>query len=165
MRVRLLLVLSVVVLIPGAALSNPQPSMPVPDAQAAATPASALEQGLLEAQHSLIAAMARHDVQYLKSTLADDFIAIDPSGNTYGKGDLLEYSGGAEEEKGPKPILYDFKVVTLNDSAGVVAYNIVLPHGRPRYLHLSHTWVKQDGQWKLKFEQATPNLWSAEDLD
>jgi hypothetical protein len=30
---------------------------------------------------------------------------------------------------------------------------------------LSDTWVKQGGQWKLKFQQSTLNLWSSHDLD
>jgi hypothetical protein len=156
-------VLIAVALFPCSASSSPAGSQ----AESAAKGPSALEQSLLEAQHSLNAAMAKHDGGYLRNTLADDFIAIDSSGNTYGKGDLLEYAGGGSpgEEKGPKPTLYDFKVVILNDNAGVVSYNIVLPDNHPRYLHMSNAWARQDGQWKLKFEQATPNLWSAQDLD
>lgn len=167
MRVRLSLVLCAVALVAGSASGSPRNSSPVPDAQASAKPSSALEQSLLEAQHSMIAAMTKHDVDYFKNTLADDFVAIDSSGNMYGKGDVLEsmHGGGPEDEKGPKPILYDFKVVTLSDNAGVVAYNVIDPGGRPRYLHMSSAWVKQDGQWKLKFEQSTPNMWSAADFD
>jgi hypothetical protein len=26
----------------------------------------------------------------------------------------------------------------------------------PRYQHVSSIWVRQDSQWKLKFQQATP---------
>lgn len=167
MRVHLFVVLLAVALIPGLASSSPRGSSPVADAQTSAKPPSALEQSLLEAQNSIIAAMTKHDVEFFKNTLADDFVAIDSSGNTYGKSDVLENmrGGGQEEEKGPKPILYDFKVVTLNDNAGVVVYNLVVPDGRPRYLHMSSAWVKQDGQWRLKFEQSTPNMWSAADFD
>lgn len=167
MRVRLSVVLCVVALVAGSASGSPRNSSPVPDAQASAKPSSALEQSLLQAQEFLIVAMREHDVSYFKKTLSDDFVAIDSSGNMYGKGDVLEsmHGGGPEDEKGPKPIVYDFKVVTLNDNAGVVAYNVIDPGGRPRYLHMSSAWVKQDGQWKLKFEQSTPNMWSAADFD
>jgi hypothetical protein len=164
MKVSLFLVLCAISLVPVFASSSPTST---PDAQASAKPSSALEQSLLEAQHSMIVAMTKHNVDYFKNTLSDDFVAIDSSGNTYGKSDVLESvrGGGPADEKGPKPTLYDFKVVFLNDNAGVVAYNIVVPGNRPRYLHMSSAWVKQDGQWKLKFEQSTPNMWSASDID
>jgi hypothetical protein len=158
--------LCLIAVFPRHARSSPPVSAAVPPAERAANASSAVEQSLLDAQHSLNAAFTKHDRGYLKDAIADDFAAIDSSGNTYGKGDLLEYGGGGPgEEKGPKPILYEFKVVILNDNAGVVAYNIVLPGSHPRYLHMSNAWVREDGRWKLKFEQATPNLWSAEDLD
>ena len=60
---------------------------------------------------------------------------------------------------------YDFHVVKLNDDSAVVAYNLIVPGEHPRYRHMADTWAKIDGQWKLKFRQITPNLWSANDLD
>jgi len=30
---------------------------------------------------------------------------------------------------------------------------------------MSDTWAKDGGKWKLKFQQYTPNLWSATDFD
>jgi hypothetical protein len=30
---------------------------------------------------------------------------------------------------------------------------------------MADTWAKIDGQWKLKFRQITPNLWSEKDVD
>jgi hypothetical protein len=60
---------------------------------------------------------------------------------------------------------YDFRVVRLDDQTAVVAYNLIVPGGRPRYCHMADTWAKVDGRWKLKFRQITPNLWSANDLD
>jgi hypothetical protein len=65
---------------------------------------------------------------------------------------------------------YDFhlvklNVVTLNDDSAVVAYNLIVPGEHPRYRHMSDTWARIGGRWKLKFRQITPNLWSANDLD
>jgi hypothetical protein len=48
----------------------------------------------------------------------------------------------------------------------VVTYKAVFPGSElDKYQHLSDSWVKQNGQWKLKFQQSTLNLWSAHDLD
>ena len=60
---------------------------------------------------------------------------------------------------------YDFHVVELNDNSAIVAYNLIVPGAHPRYRRMADTWAKIDGQWKLKFAQMTPNLWSAADLD
>jgi hypothetical protein len=37
--------------------------------------------------------------------------------------------------------------------------------GSRRYQHMSSVWVMEGGAWKLKFQQATPNEWSANDID
>jgi hypothetical protein len=56
------------------------------------------------------------------------------------------------------------QVVPLNENAAIVTWNEIDPGSTPKYVHLSAVWVKQDGQWKLKFQQSTPNVWSAYDL-
>ena len=80
-----------------------------------------------------------------------------------GKGEVVENAAPHKEAK-EAPIFYDFNVLTLADNAGVVTYNVVFPSRIERYQHLSDTWVKENGQWKLKFQQTTLNLWSAHDL-
>jgi hypothetical protein len=127
-------------------------------------PQSALEQTLISAEKNLMEAMERNDVAYARNAVSDDFYAIGTNGDSHSKGDLLEdmhEDGG--KGKG-KPILYFFQVIPLNDGAAVVTYDMVKPGERPRYQHISNTWVKQGDQWKLKFQQSTPNLWSANDL-
>jgi ketosteroid isomerase-like protein len=114
-------------------------------------------------------AMDSGDLDAVRSAVADDFVGISSNGDTDGKSDLLEGARFAKMAKPPKedqkPILYFFSVVPLNESAAVITYDEVRPGDYPRYLHVSHTWVKEGDAWKLKFEQATPNLWSATDLD
>lgn len=129
-------------------------------------PLSAFDQSMITTEKNLLEALERGDVAYLQNAVADDFLAIGSNGDT---GDKREIVGAARhpaapESKQAKPILYDFQVLQLNDSAAVVTYNAVLPGSNPRYQHISSTWVKQGDQWKLKFEQTTPNLWSATDL-
>ena len=58
-----------------------------------------------------------------------------------------------------------FEVVRLTDDSAVVTYNLIVPGARPRYRHMSDTWAKDNGKWKLKFQQVTTNLWSATDFD
>jgi hypothetical protein len=127
---------------------------------------SPFDQTMINTEKNLLEAMERGDVGYVQNAVADDFLGIGTNGDSGDKGELV---GAARhpahpDNKEPKPILYDFKVVQLNDAAAVVTYNVVLPGSNPRYQHISSTWVKQGDQWKLKFVQSTPNLWSATDL-
>jgi hypothetical protein len=155
--------LSVPLLIVSIAL--PAFSRGVPQApQAQANPHSALEQTLISAEKSLVDAFQRGDLAYLRNAIDDGFYAIATSGDSYGKADLLDSFHPGRAESKEKPIFYFFQVVPLNDGAAVVTYDAVFPGQRPRYQHLSNTWVKQGEQWKLKFQQSTPNLWSANDF-
>jgi len=128
------------------------------------SPQSALEQTLISAEKNLLDAFQRGDITYIRNAVDSDFYAIATNGDGYGKADLLEGIPTYGGQNRTKPILYFLKVVPLNDGAAVVTYDAVFPGQRPRYQHLSDTWVKQGEQWKLKFQQSTPNLWSANDL-
>jgi hypothetical protein len=124
---------------------------------------SPLAQELLNAQKAFLDAMKRGDSAYVANALANDFVVISANGDSGGKGEVVENAAPRKEAK-EAPMFYDFNVVTLADNAGVVTYNVVLPSHIERYQHLSDTWVKENGQWKLKFQQTTLNLWSAHDL-
>lgn len=124
------------------------------------------EQSLIEIEQAYLAALDRGDAAYLKNAVADDFVSVNSNGDSSGKRDLVEDlqpSKSASDKE--RPILYFFEVIALNDAAAVVTYDAVRPGERPRYVHVSRTWVKQGEQWKLKFQQETPNLWSAMDID
>jgi hypothetical protein len=132
---------------------------------AAAQPASSIRQEVIDLQKAFVDAEERGDAEYVRNALADDFISIETNGGSSGKN---EYTRDIHppERPGPSPILYDFKVVELDQGCLVVTYNAVFPGSRmERYQHLSNTWVKRDGKWRLKFQQSTLNLWSAHDLD
>ena len=126
---------------------------------------SSVQQELISVQKAFIDAQERGDAQYVKNAVADDFMLIETDGNNTGKADFVR-DVHPPEHPGPSPILYDFNVVQLDEGCIVVAYKAVFPGSHlERYQHLSGTWVKQAGQWKLKFQQSTLNLWSAHDLD
>jgi len=126
---------------------------------------SSIQQEIIDLQKAFVAAQERGDADYVKNALADDFVQIETNGDSSGPKDLLKGIQPSQRSS-PSPILYDFKVVELDQGCAVVTYNAVFAGNQlERYQHLSDTWVKQDGKWKLKFQQSTLNLWSAHDLD
>ena len=57
---------------------------------------------------------------------------------------------------------YNLRVLPVNDDVAVVTYDCIIhmPEGdapgmAPRYQHISDLWVKQNDQWRLRFQQAT----------
>lgn len=139
--------------------------------QPAPRPLTGMQKMIASLDHSLMESMDHGDVAAVQAAVADDFMGIGSNGDTDSKSDLLEGTRFAAMAmaKAPKqeqkPMTYFFSVLPLNDQAAVVTYDVVRPGDYPRYLHVSHTWVKEGDAWKLKFEQETPNLWSATDLD
>lgn len=127
-------------------------------------PLTAFEQSLVDTQKAFLQAIDRGDANYVKNAVADDFVVIGTNGDSGNKTELVD-AVHPSPKRGQPPILYDFRVVALSDNAAIVIYNVDAPGaGLERYQHMSDTWVKQGGQWKLKFEQTTINLWSAHDL-
>ena len=115
-------------------------------------------------QKAFIAAQERGDAEYVKNAVADDFTGIESNGDLTDRAEFIHVGGG--ERPGQSPILYDFKVIQLDEDSAVVTYNAVFPANPiDRYQQVSDTWVNENGRWKLKFQQITLNLWSAHDLD
>ncbi len=125
-------------------------------------PISAFDRQLIDQQQQLLQATQSKDATAVDRAIADDFQGIATNGDFYDKSDVVE-SAQAGAPKGTRA--YDFHVVKLNDDSAVVAYNLIVPGEHPRYRHMADTWARIGGQWKLKFRQITPNLWSANDLD
>lgn len=125
-------------------------------------PVSAFDQQLIDRQQQFLQATQAKQTTAIDRAVADDFQGIKENGDLIDKGDLLE---SAQDGMPKDTRAYDFHVVKLNNDSAVVAYNLIVPGEHPRYRHLADTWAKIDGQWKLKFRQITPNLWSANDLD
>jgi hypothetical protein len=157
-------------LVAAAAFAQTQPSSAPSSADSSlqAKSLTPFQQSIIEVQKAFLAAEERGDRQYVDRAVAQDFMAIDSNGSTADRADLVESvrpSPPHKQAKEEKPILYFFNVIPLNDNAAVVSYNAVRPGDYPRYVHVSNTWVKENGDWKLKFAQSTPNIWSAADLD
>ena len=124
---------------------------------------SSASQDFVALQKAFIAAQERGDAEYLKNAVADGFTGIVSNGDTTDRAEFIH--GEPAEKSGPSPILYDFRVIQLDEGCAVVTYKAVFSGNQlDRYQHISDTWVNQDGHWKLKFQQTTLNLWSVQDL-
>ena len=118
---------------------------------------SPLEQQLISFERAIPEAQKKHDIDFYKRTLTDDFVAVGTDAKLHGKEEILEDLRSTDlVEYRP----YDIQVVQLNDGAAVVTYDVIIQMSRydediPRYQHISSIWVKLGDQWKLKFQQAT----------
>ena len=125
-------------------------------------PVSAFEQQLIDQEKQFLEATQTKNATVVDRAVANDFRGIATNGDFYDRSEVVE---SAQAGMPKETRAYDFHVVKLNDDSAVVAYNLIVPGEHPRYRHMADTWAKIDGQWKLKFRQITPNLWSANDLD
>jgi hypothetical protein len=125
-------------------------------------PTSAFDQQLIDQQKQLLQATESKNQSAIDRAVADDFQGIEINGDFYAKDELVE---SASDGMPKDTRAYEFQVVKLTKDSAVVTYNLIVPGEHPRYRHMADTWARIDGQWKLKFRQITPNLWSATDLD
>ena len=118
---------------------------------------SPLEQQLISFEKAIPEAQKKHDIDFYKVTLTDDFVAVGTDAKLHAKDEILEDLRSTDlVEYRP----YDIQVVQLNEGAAVVTYDVIIEMSRydediPRYQHISSIWVKAGDQWKLKFQQAT----------
>lgn len=115
---------------------------------------------LIANEKALTTAQQKRDVDYLRKTFADDFAEAGVDGQLHDRGEVL---GDAYEVNLKEYTPYNIEVVPLSDSAGVVTYDVIVGMAKydeeiPRYQRVSSVWMKQDGVWKLKFQQATPHV-------
>ena len=133
-------------------------------AQTATAPKSAtpLAQTLINAEKNFIAAAKKHDGDYFKHTLTEDYVFIGYDGQLHDRQDVL----GDRSSESLVLTPYEIKVIELADKAAIVTYDAILQvppeedqGPPPRYQHWSSLWIKQGDQWKLKFQQSTPTHW------
>jgi len=127
-----------------------------------AKPLTPLEQTLMDAEKSFVAAAKKGDVAFFKRTLTDDFSFVQFDGQLYDRQDMLDQFA----DGGVDLLPYDMKVVVAGDGVAIVTYDVVMrvPAAEdqgppPRYQHFSTVWVKQGDAWKMKFQQMTASHW------
>ena len=117
-----------------------------------------LAEQLIALEKSLPDAQKRHDREFYKNTLTDDFVSVGADGKVHPKTEILSDLASTDlNEYRP----YNLQVVQLNDGAAVVTYDAIVRMAHyddetPRYQHISSIWVKEGHDWKLKFQQSTP---------
>ena len=122
-------------------------------------PLSPLEQTLIANTNAVPEAQKSKNVDFLKRTLTDDFVSVGSEGKLHDKEEMVESARDGELKD---YYTYNLRVLPVDDEAAVVTYDCIIhmPEGdapgmAPRYQHISDLWVKQDDQWRLKFQQAT----------
>jgi hypothetical protein len=125
-------------------------------------PPTQLEQTLIDAEKKFVAAAKKGDEDYFKHTLTNDFSFVNFDGDLSERQDMIDGIGGGGVDLLP----YDMKVVSVTDDVAIVSYDVVfrVPPAEdqgppPRYQHFSTVWVKQSGEWKMKFQQMTASHW------
>src|SRR5436853_4417856 len=125
-------------------------------------PLSPLEQTLISAEKSFIEAAKKHDVEYFKRTLADDYVFVGDDGQLHERHEVI----GDLSSEAMDLMPYNMKVLQASEGAAVVTYDVIkqVPPAEdqgppPRYQHWSSLWTRQADQWKLKFQQSTPTHW------
>ena len=125
----------------------------------ASKPLSPLEQTLIANTNAVPEAQKSRNVDFLKRMLTDDFIFVGSEGKLHDKQEIV---GSASEGELQDYYTYNMRVLPVNDEVAVVTYDCIIhmPEGdapgmAPRYQHISDLWVKQNDQWRLKFQQAT----------
>jgi hypothetical protein len=127
-----------------------RPAADSPEAGPVAEQLMSLEKALPEAQK-------KHDRDFYNRMLTDDFISIGTDGKVHPRTEIM---GDFPSTQLAEYRMYNMQVVPLNDNAAVVTYDVIVrmvhyDDETPRYQHVSSVWVKQGGEWKLKFQQAT----------
>jgi hypothetical protein len=124
-----------------------------------AKPLGPLEQTLIAHTKAVPEAQKSKNVDFLKRILTDDFLFVGSEGRLHDKEEIVESTRDGELKDF---YTYNLRVLPVDDEAAVVTYDCIIhmPEGdapgmAPRYQHISDLWVKQDDQWRLKFQQAT----------
>jgi len=122
-------------------------------------PLGPLEQALIANTNAVPEAQKNRNVDFLKRTLTDDFAFVGSEGKLHDKEEIV---ASASEGELKDYYTYNLRVLPVNDEVAVVTYDCIIhmPEGdapgmAPRYQHISDLWVKQNDQWRLRFQQAT----------
>ena len=122
-------------------------------------PPTPLEESLIAQSRAVPQAEQAKDLATLQHLLTDDFQQVGSEGALHDKKELLD---DAKEGRLTSFTLYNFRVLPVDENTAIVSFDAVIqqPEGdndfAPRYQRISNIWVKQAGQWRLRFQQSTP---------
>lgn len=111
-------------------------------------------------------AWLKADVKTLDSLLAREYMHTDVTGKVLHRADWLADAGNAQKwlrgnAGGASPAIEfdDVKIQVVGNMAVVTGGNTIRPADAnlpPMKLRFTQVWIKEDGQWKRRFFQATP---------
>lgn len=147
--------LACVVMLCAASFAQSTPSAGDPDSEA-----------LIGKSKAALEAVKAKDVAALDGLLADNFHSVDVAGDVGSRQEML----GLVREGFMKDFLfYSPQAFRIDSDSIIVSYNTAITLSDaaqkelaednltwPRYSRVSDLWVRQGGDWKLKFEQITP---------
>jgi hypothetical protein len=119
----------------------------------------AMEQDLIAKSNSVLQALKAKNVASLNQLLTDDFRIVASDGESYGKRERL---GEARQGILVNFMFYGPQLTSIDQVSALLTYNLIMDTpesddgSAPRYQKVSDLWVRQGGEWKLKFEQFTP---------
>ena len=126
---------------------------------ARAQSADSVAEALIAKSKAIPDALRAKDAKALTDLLASDFKVVSSEGQLHDRGEVI---GAAGEGVLRDFIFYNPQVTRVDENSAIVTYNLIvtMPEGddslAPRYQKISDLWVRTDGEWRLKFEQATP---------
>ena len=136
---------------------DPAPTVK-PPANVAVKPAQdrdAVKKELVSLANEISTAAKDGDITFLAEITTDDFKLTDVDGKVSNKNKAL---ADVKEEKIIKSFdITEEKLVSLDEMSAVLSYTlkVTAKNGRSAKAATTDTYVREDGQWKLKSEQQT----------
>jgi hypothetical protein len=104
-------------------------------------------------EESLWQAETRFDRGYLERVLHPEFFEFGRSGRIWTRAESMAMQPGEIDAVLPLP---DFAVRPLGDDAVLVTYTSIVRHEQLDYANRSSVWVRDGGEWRIRFHQGTP---------
>lgn len=120
--------------------------------KAAPTPAPITYDEAVANEKKLFAADAKHDMETIKSIVADDFVDIGRDGSSIGKEALLKEIPTLKMVKAEQK---NFRVVALGPYAYSISYDsdatVIGADGKENRTQnpLNTVWIRRDGRWQI----------------
>lgn len=97
-------------------------------------------------------AQTRFDTRFMDAVLAPHFTEVGRSGRVYTRAETLALELADIDIQLP---LVDFTAVAICEDVALVRYTALRAHSDRGATHRTSVWIN-DGNWKLRFHQATP---------
>lgn len=110
---------------------------------------------LVEHIFNLEKLLMNYDYKDFDELLADDFLEIGSSGNSYDKKAQLVAVKGTNTSTSIQISVTDFKIKLLASDVLLATYK-TFRHNDSKYALRSSVWKKSESKWRLIFHQGTP---------